>query len=236
MIKYLLFDFDGVLYDAKKLPMEQYLFQEALMFWKQKTGKSAHEIERLAELYWRKYGSSPIGFELHQNVPIASLARGIDYSLFQRNDNLRIALQKVSIPKVIFSNSNRFYLDAALQHLGIRDQFSHVFCVDSTKDSPKPNIKSFENVLQSLQASPKECLFFEDNATHLATAKRLGFHTVYCNHPQDISPDADYSICCLDTQLTTCVTSFNGNTNNKVEPIRKLVFLNDLKNKYYDMH
>lgn len=223
MIKYLLFDFDGVLYDARKLPMEQYLFQKALLFWQEKTQMTMHEVEGYAEFYWRKYGSSPIGFEKHQGVPVAAFGRDVNYSLFQKNEQLQAALEEISIPKVIFSNSNRYYIENALQRIGIRNQFSHIFCVDSARDAPKPDAEAFENVLSSLQVTPEECVFFEDNEKHLAVAQKMGFHTVYCNQDKELS-FADYQINEMESQLIPCVNFFVCGANKQNLSMNPLFF------------
>lgn len=180
MIKYLVFDFDGVLYDSNVVPMERHSFDRTMDFFVQKMQRPYGEVKSLADTYYQKYGSSGLGFELHHNIPIASQKADIDYSLFQENTELRDILNSIPLPKVIFSNARADYLHKGLASLGLREQFSKIFSLNSAKTSPKPFLKAYQDVLSALGAQGDECIFFEDSIRNLETAKKAGMHTVLC--------------------------------------------------------
>jgi FMN phosphatase YigB (HAD superfamily) len=93
----------------------------------------------------------------------------------------------------LLSNNNEIHYDWIVKHIQDRYQlndynsffekayFSHLMKLR------KPNANIFEQVLQDNNLDPAETLFIDDSPQHIATAKKLGIHTLLMDvHPEKL--------------------------------------------------
>lgn len=95
---------------------------------------------------------------------------------------------------IAITDNHRDLILPALERNGIADCFHRIyFGPDHGTDKSSP--KLFRLALEDCGAFPEHCLFFDDSAAALRTAKQLGFYTVgllYCKNPGGISETEAY--------------------------------------------
>ncbi|WP_369384828.1 HAD-IA family hydrolase [Methylobacillus glycogenes] len=92
---------------------------------------------------------------------------------------LRHTLQQLPGRKVVFTNAPMTYAKRVLKLLAIDDVFDQVFSVESSGFHPKPALRGFQHLLQTLNVRPGRCILVEDTLSALMTAKRLGMKTIW---------------------------------------------------------
>lgn len=75
------------------------------------------------------------------------------------------------------SNTNEIHWPIVMNELELTTYFDHHFPSHLT-GLFKPDVKTFENVLSSLGKTPEQVLFFDDSATNVAAAKKLGIEAI----------------------------------------------------------
>jgi putative hydrolase of the HAD superfamily len=139
---------------------------------------------RLRQHYWQLYGATLKGLMRHHGTdPHHFLHKTHAYmdlsTMVVEARGLRQCLQRLEGRKVVFTNAPIHYALRVLNILGIRTIFEMVFSVESTHFHPKPALRGFKRLLNSLGAGPEHCIMVEDSLPALLTAKRLGMKTVY---------------------------------------------------------
>lgn len=79
------------------------------------------------------------------------------------------------MPIAVASNSPRELLDAALWSAGLADCFTHTFAADEVR-SPKPAPELYLTACETLGATPRRSVAFEDSATGIASARAAGLY------------------------------------------------------------
>ena len=77
--------------------------------------------------------------------------------------------------RALLSNSNALHWPRVLDEMGLRGAVDTHF-VSHLTGRIKPDRGAFEHVLQSLECSPWEVVFFDDNALNIEAARTLGMH------------------------------------------------------------
>jgi putative hydrolase of the HAD superfamily len=81
---------------------------------------------------------------------------------------------------------NRF----RIEEFGLRDYFK-VFFSSCFLGVKKPDEAIFRIALQVTQKSPEECLFIDDRALNLETARQMGLRTVQCRNAAQLREELD---------------------------------------------
>jgi putative hydrolase of the HAD superfamily len=180
-----IFDLDDTLHDASthifphiNRAMTQYLMTHLQL--------NEEEANRLRSDYWQRYGATLHGLMrhhgtdpqhfLHHTHQFPQLAQ-----MVVKSRGLRVALKRLKGEKVVFTNAPMNYAEQVLQLLNVRDLFSKVFSIESSRFQPKPAVGGFVRLLRAMNLQAHRCVMVEDNLPALKTAKRIGMKTVYIN-------------------------------------------------------
>lgn len=179
------FDLDDTLHNASahvfphiNRSMTQYLMTHLNL--------SETDANDLRRIYWQRYGATLHGLMRHHGVdPHHFLHHTHDFpnlgQMVLKSRRLRATLKRLKGQKVVFTNAPIKYAEQVLRLLNIRDLFSGVFSIESTRFQPKPAMQGFVRLLQYFHLQASRCIMVEDNLPTLKTAKRLGMKTVYIN-------------------------------------------------------
>jgi HAD superfamily hydrolase (TIGR01509 family) len=97
-------------------------------------------------------------------------------------------IDRLSLPKAVASSSQRRYVDAVLQSLGLADRFSVIIGGDEVPHGkPAPDI--FLAAARALRIDPAGCLVLEDAPAGLQAAKAGGMQCLAVPNPHTRSLD-----------------------------------------------
>ncbi|MFF7964165.1 HAD family hydrolase [Streptomyces sp. NPDC007903] len=82
---------------------------------------------------------------------------------------------RAAVPVAVASNSPRELLDVALWSAGLAGCFTHTFAADEVR-SPKPAPELYLTACETLGATPRRSVAFEDSATGIASARAAGLY------------------------------------------------------------
>lgn len=187
----LLFDLDETLYrsstglwDAIRVRMNRYMHE--------KVGLSNQVIPQLREQYYRRYGTTLRGLQIHHQVDMDDyLAYVHDLPLrdyLQPDPVLRSILEQLPQPRWIFTNADSAHAQRVLDVLEVSECFIGIIDVRTVHPACKPAREAMQKALEVTGASvPGECVFLDDSPANIAGANAFGFTTVLVGngtHPQ----------------------------------------------------
>lgn len=106
---------------------------------------------------------------------------------------LREMLVKIPLSKVIFTNSDRDHARRVIEMLGIADQFSLIFDVRAMGFHNKPSPQVYRALLATLKVKGDHCIFVDDSARNLQTAKQLfGMLTIMIDSQSEAVEAVDF--------------------------------------------
>lgn len=177
-----IFDLDDTLHDASShiFPVMNRAMTNYIV---EHLGLDELAAYALRQHYWRIYGATLKGLMRHHNTNPHHFLNQTHTSLdlkamVQTTKGLRQFLIRLNGRKVIFTNAPQNYAIRVLQLLGIEDLFELIFSVESSGLHPKPSIRGFRRLLNTIKVNPNDCVMVEDSKQALMTAKRLGMKTV----------------------------------------------------------
>lgn len=221
MIRALIFDFDGLIFDSETPDFVSW--QETY---------TAHGVE-LAREVWNAYIGT-ITFDPYQHLE-ELVGRPIDreavHTVRKARDNELIAAQTI-LPGVdaylaearemglriaIASSSDHDWVDGHLQRLGLLDQFEQIHCSDDVGGVGKPDPAVYRRAVASLGIAPHEALALEDSPNGVTAAKAAG---LWCTAvPNQMTRDlnfdhADYRLTALtDMPLSQLIAEVTRGTD-----------------------
>lgn len=98
----------------------------------------------------------------------------------QRLDFLKALKAEHKYNLILLSNTNELHINWIKEHVAFYDEFKNcfdAFYLSHEIHLRKPNTDIFEFVLNNHQLKPEQCLFIDDNADNIATAKALDIKT-----------------------------------------------------------
>ena len=177
-----LFDLDNTLYPPNAGVLEQ-IIARMQAFVADKLQLDPVEAEALSESYYRQYGGTLKGIELHhQHIDIGEFihySHDIDYSCVVPCERLKTALTRLDGNKILYTNSPRHYARQMLERLELDQQFGHIFSVEDADYHLKPDPVSFQRICKHHGFAPHQAAFFDDQLSNLATAKEMGMLTIW---------------------------------------------------------
>ncbi len=220
MIRALIFDFDGLIFDTETPDFtswqETYAFygvELSLDVWNQHIGAmSFNPYLHLEELLERPLDRQAVWArrKARDNELIAAqtILPGVDAYLTEaRQLGLKIG---------VASSSDHPWVDHHLQRLGLFERFDVVYCSDDVDGVAKPNPAVYRAAMTALQIEPGEGLALEDSPNGVTAAKGAGLFCTAVPNPMTRSLNFDHADYRLDglnkmplTQLITEVTT-NG--------------------------
>lgn len=189
----LLFDLDETLYqsstglwNAIRVRMNRYMHE--------RVGLPRDVIPQLREQYYRHYGTTLRGLQIHHQVDMDDyLAYVHDLPLrdyLQPDPVLRAILKQLPQSRWIFTNADSAHANRVLDVLGISECFIGIIDVRALQPACKPAKEAMQKALEITGASvPGECVFLDDSPANIAAASQYGFTTVLVGNGSH--PDAD---------------------------------------------
>ncbi len=197
MIRYIIFDMDGVLINSEPFHYEiwQRIFAERglVIDFEHYKGCIGSTVKRLMELIWEGYG---VDFRGDATMP--ARFKEVKAELIAQRDVPRVPGVTEVIPKLkemgytlaIASSSPQDYIEFCMEKLGIADCFTVMFSGERVAN-PKPAPDVFLAAAEALGADPSECLVVEDSTNGSRAAKAAGMKCL--GFPNPDSGDQDLS-------------------------------------------
>lgn len=218
MIKALIFDFDGLIFDSETPDFISW--QETF---------AAHGVELARDLWNAQIGAVTFNPYLHLEELVGRpLDRQSVWAKRKARDNELLAAQTI-LPGVeaylaqaqalglrvaVASSSDHKWVDSHLQRLGLFDQFEVIYCRDDVGGIGKPDPAVYRAAVAALDIAPHQGLALEDSPNGVTAAKGAG---LWCTAvPNQMTRDlnfdhADYRLHALNqmplSQLITEVTN-----------------------------
>ena len=180
-LRCILFDLDETLY-PRAAGLMQAIGRRITLYMEQVMGMEPEEVKRRREHYYRRYGTTMRGLQLHHGVdPDHYLHFVHDIPLEEYiapNGRLDAVLAALPQTKVVFTNASTEHARRVMEILGVSHHFSHIIDVRAMDYVGKPNPEAYQRALRILGARAGECMIVEDNVRNLRPAKALGMITV----------------------------------------------------------
>ena len=180
MTEYILFDCDGVLVDSEIIAANVLLrlvkpfgFEMGLKpYMQQFAGMKDDEI---IDYLARTHHIELPAYFLHQ------LEQSIDDTLqeeLQAIHGVREALEKISFPKAIVSNSSLERVQNSLRVAHVSHYFDERIFTAAMAGRPKPHPDVYLYALNKLRLAPHEAIVIEDSPTGVTAARRAGLKVI----------------------------------------------------------
>jgi HAD superfamily hydrolase (TIGR01509 family) len=192
MIRALIFDFDGLIFDTETPMISAYgeIHRKRNMpFDRARFTRSIGTVDQDTDP-WKAFGPTAPRAELEterlrinqelleQQTILPGVVDLIDQT---RQNGLRLA---------VASNSSREHVDGYLKYLGLHEKFEFISCrTDDTPPKPAPDL--YLAVLKKFDVLGEEALAFEDSATGIASARAAGLWCVAV--PNESTREQDFA-------------------------------------------
>lgn len=201
-LKYILFDLDETLYPTRSGLMAE-IGRLMSRYMEERLGMSPTEVPALREFYYRTYGTTMRGLQIHHGIDpedyLAYVHKVPLEDYIGPNGELNRVLAEIEAEKVVFTNASAEHARHVLAILGVERHFNCIIDVRALGYMSKPNPEAYRRALEILGVEGDECLIIDDRVRNLAPAKELGMITVLVGNDraasrQDPSQDVDFVI------------------------------------------
>jgi putative hydrolase of the HAD superfamily len=197
-MKLLLVDLDCTLY-----PQENELFSlmglRISQYIRSTLCVSRSRANELRDFYWKKYGLTLIGLIKHHDVIAEDFLHYIhDIDIqkkIQPNPKLNDQLISISIPKILFTNSCRYYAKKVLSVLRLTNCFEDIIDIREMNLSPKPDSFGYQLIMNRYNINGDQCMMVDDSLDNLQTATSLKMKTIWVGRgkkPSEIDGQAKF--------------------------------------------
>jgi len=221
MIKFIIFDLDGVLVEAKNIHFEA--LNEAL--------GPKYEIS------WNEHLSRYDGLKTNQKLEMLTQDKGLPVELYKQvwDEKQRLTLQKLKSLKpdtqlmvcmdllvqqgyklAVCSNSIRKTVLTVLSKLNIIENFDLILSNEDVKNS-KPHPEIYWKAISQMGFLPEETLIVEDSPYGLLAASRSKSHVMRVGSPKDISYNNIYKY--LNPEKMNLIPKWNDDKLNVLIPM-----------------
>ena len=182
MIKYLVFDLDETLYPRNSGLMKA-INERIRSYMIERLGFDPKVVEQVRRGYYLKYTTSLRGLMLEYHIdPEDYLAYVHDVPLERYlspdSTELKGALARIELQKLIFTNASREHALRILRFMGLEPFFSRIVDIRALGYVCKPLPEAFRRFLEIVGAQGEECILVEDSLRNLQVAKEFGMVTV----------------------------------------------------------
>jgi len=193
----ILFDLDETLYPTN-IGLMQAIGRRIHAYMEVRMGLGAELASALRKEYYKKYGTSLRGLQLHHDIdPEDYLAFVHDVELTEfvvPNPALRAMLDGIDIHKVIFTNATSEHALNVTRVLGIGPCFERIIDVRSNDYVGKPYPEAYAHALSLIGVPAERCLLVEDNVRNLRPGKDLGMVTVLVGNKETPTEVVDFDV------------------------------------------
>ena len=194
-----IFDLDNTLYSA-----DSGIFQQVhkLMgkFIVEHLNVNINEAKNIQRKYYKKHGTTLRGLMDNHGIDPDSFLEEVhklDYSIVSPNLKLAKDLENLNGKKFIFTNANKKHANNILDKLQIANLFEGIFDIKMANYIPKPEIQTYEKLIETYNINPNKTIMFDDIAKNLVPASKKGFTTVWIdvgheNFSDDIASSKKY--------------------------------------------
>ena len=209
-IRAILFDLDNTLYPATSGVM-QGIDRRIGEYVEQRLGLSPVEAAEVKRHYYTTYGTTLRGLQQHygplETDEYLSFVHDVGIEDLLRYDaELDAALERLDVPKVIFTNSPREHAERVLAAMGLAHHFERIFDLRYFEFAGKPDPRCYQRVLEQLGVMGAETLLLEDTPQNLGPARALGMTTMLICDGTFVCPDADYRPATIEEALRAAET------------------------------
>jgi putative hydrolase of the HAD superfamily len=180
-LTHVIFDLDNTLYPPSRGVVER-VNDRINRFMIERLGFAPDVALELRARYRDQHGTTLNGLMLHHEIQPDDYLDDVHTiaveELLEADAALDAMLATIPQRKVIFTNGSAAHAERVLACLGVRAHFADVFSLEHVAYVPKPERAAFETVLTRLGAAAADCVFLDDRADNLATARALGMRTV----------------------------------------------------------
>jgi|MTBAKSStandDraft_2_1061841.scaffolds.fasta_scaffold12569_3 putative hydrolase of the HAD superfamily len=196
-IEGILFDLDETLYPSN-IGLMQAIGHRIHAYMEVRMGLGAKLASSLRKEYYRKYGTSLRGLQIHHAIdPEDYLAFVHDIELTQfvvPNPALKTMLDRVGVRKVIFTNATTEHALNVTRVLGIDSCFERIIDVRANDYVGKPYPEAYAHAVNLLGIPAQNCLLVEDNVRNLRPGKDLGMVTVLVGNKEAANDSVDFHV------------------------------------------
>jgi len=175
-----IFDLDNTLYPPENQFMglvEQRINQYVV----RTSGLPSDQALSMQKTFLHDYGTSLAGLMEHYQIdPHHFLAEVHDVPLdvLTPDPGLHAALERLSGPRLIFTNGSMAHAARVMQKLELTGFFDGVFALEDADLIPKPDPRTFQKMLGRFGVDPTTACFFEDTPKNLEPAHAIGMTAV----------------------------------------------------------
>ena len=194
-----IFDLDNTLYSAETGIFDQ-IDQLMGKFISKHLNLEMPEAKKLQKEYFKEHGTTLRGLMDNHNINpelFLNEVHKLDYSIIKSDILMKKALENLKGRKIIFTNANKSHVDNVLNRLNINNLFNSVYDITDANYFPKPDIRTYKNLVNKYNIDATKTVMFDDIARNLVPASKLGFTTVWIdigkeNYSDDIENSKKY--------------------------------------------
>ena len=207
MIKLVIFDLDGVLYESKEFHFDA-------------LNSALKEVDKKFIISKEEHLNMYDGLSTKKKLELLTINKGLDSKFYDQiwfkkqeitnsllekivpNENLKSylsALKKANIKLVCCSNSINKTVKTVLKNLGIFDFFDSVYSNEDVKNS-KPHPEMYWAAMIKFSIKPNETVIVEDSPVGRLAAKMSGCNTIFINEPNDLDEKLIDKILYMDSK------------------------------------
>ena len=208
MIKLVIFDLDGVLYESKEFHFDA-------------LNSALEEIDKKFIISKEEHLNMYDGLSTRKKLELLTINKGLDSKFYDQiwfkkqeitnsllekigpNENLNLylsTLKKANIKLVCCSNSISKTVKTVLKNLGIFDFFDSVYSNEDVKNS-KPHPEMYWAAMIKFSIKPNETVIVEDSPVGRLAAKMSGCNTIFINDPNDLDEKLIDKILKMDSKI-----------------------------------
>ncbi|WP_140985743.1 pyrimidine 5'-nucleotidase [Asticcacaulis tiandongensis] len=187
-----LFDLDNTLYpaDCDVMPM---ISERMTAYVMRRIGLPRGEAYALQKKYLMEHGTTLAGLMANYEVdPHEFMDYVHDVSIDNVTPDPALNLAITALPgrKIVFTNADGRHATRLIEKLEMGHLFEDVFHLDHAGFVPKPNLATFQRLIDKHGVVAEKALFFEDSPKNLKPAHDLGMATVLVGPDAEANTDA----------------------------------------------
>ncbi|HPS33209.1 MAG TPA: pyrimidine 5'-nucleotidase [Anaerolineaceae bacterium] len=189
-ISTLLIDLDDTVYPPT-VEVWPLVMKRMFLYMRDFLGIPEDEIPAMRDRLFNRYGTTLRGLQIERGIDAKAYldyVHDVDLSaLLSPDPALRSALDRIALPKLIFTNACESHARNVLRLMDLESCFEGIIDVVAVQPYCKPEPEAYHIALELAGSpDPREVLMVDDRLENVAAASSLGMHTVLVSLlPQD---------------------------------------------------